>query len=150
MPSYRSGSFPLSRTSSREASSEKPARWVFHTVSRTSGVGGTAKIVDHVTRNRGFDDPSLFQHSVFIESTKLTGVGEATGDTYTFFSHHSESVQSPDPVDPFPTVITVTVRDRIFGPEGGVLGLGMFSVSFVLNGAGKLVHEDVDFTGQCR
>jgi hypothetical protein len=38
--------------------------------------------------------------------------------------------------------------DRILGPDGGLLGIGMFSVTLVINGNGELVIGDVDFTAQ--
>lgn len=109
---------------------------------------GTTQLVEHVTANRGV--PPGFQHTVFIASTRLTGVGETSGATYRFFSNQGETFQSPDPVDPFPLTFTLTARDRIFGPDGGLLGLGIFSVKVVVNGNAELIMEDVDFTGQCR
>jgi hypothetical protein len=113
---------------------------------------GTANIVVHITANRGFplfpDGP--WQHATIIQSVRLTGVGETTGGTYTFISTFNQSLQAASPVNDYPVAFTLTNRDKIFGPEGGLLGIGIFSVSIVVNGVGDLVIEDVDFTGQCR
>jgi hypothetical protein len=113
---------------------------------------GTTRIVEHITANRGYplNPGGPWQHEVSLQSVRLTGVGETSGGTYRFIGTFNQSIQGPSPVNDYPVAITLTNRDKIFGPEGGLLGIGMFSVSLVINGAGELVHEDVDFTGQCR
>ena len=112
---------------------------------------GTVRIVYHLTNNRGLPVSSgLVQHEITIQSVRLTGVGETSGDTYSFFSTSNASLQAPPPVDESPATLTVTTRDRIFGPNGGLLGLGMFSFKLLINPAGELVIEDPSFTAQCR
>ena len=112
---------------------------------------GTVRIVYHLTNNRGLPVSSgLVQHEITIQSVRLTGVGETSGETYSFVSTSSASLQAPAPTEDPPATLTVTARDRIFGPEGGLLGLGMFSFKLLITPAGELLIEDPEFTAQCR
>jgi hypothetical protein len=109
---------------------------------------GTLQIVDHITANRGFPlDPNNIQHIVSLQTLRVTGVGETSGGTYLVRGTFNNSQQSPSPTDPFPATLTITNRDRVFGPDGGLLGISMFSVKLVINGSGDLVVLDVD--AQC-
>jgi hypothetical protein len=111
---------------------------------------GTTRVVFHQTANRGV--PLLLdfiQHRIVNVSTNWTGVGETSGDTYTFISSFHDLIQSPSPVEIFPTFLRFTFHDRVIGPDG-FLGFATFTAQLVINGAGEVVIETEDFALECR
>ena len=112
---------------------------------------GTTRIVVHETSNRGappIPDPGA-QHFVVNVAIHWTGVGETSGSTYRFSTSVQNNLQSPSPVDSFPTRQRFAFHDRVFGPDG-FLGFASGSFTSVLNGNGELVFERGRFTLECR
>jgi hypothetical protein len=112
---------------------------------------GTAVFKYHEASNRGAPPPSEegVQFFIFSVSINLRGVGEISGETYTFHSTLLDNVQSESPTEPFPTAHRFFFRDRLTGP-GGFLGYATLSFISVLNGTGDLVIEEEEFNEQCR
>jgi hypothetical protein len=111
---------------------------------------GTTRVVFHQTANRGVPLLEDFiQHRIVNVSTKWTGVGETSGDTYKFISSLHDLIQSPSPVEIFPTFARFTFHDRVIGPDG-FLGFATFTFQLVINGAGEVVIETEDFALECR
>lgn len=109
---------------------------------------GKVILVFHETTNRGAPSEG-FQHLVEVVSVHLTGTG-LSGNTYLLNSRFNNSMQSPDPVDPFPSEFTVSFREQVISPAGGVIGLFTFTFKFVINGAGEVVIEEGEATGECQ
>jgi hypothetical protein len=113
---------------------------------------GTAVFKYHEASNRGAPPPSDegVQFFIFSVSINLTGVGEISGDSYTFHSTLLDNVQSVSPTEPFPTAHRFFFRDRVTGP-GGFLGYATFSFITVLNGTGDVAIDQVLFDNfECR
>jgi hypothetical protein len=112
---------------------------------------GTARIVVHEMSNRDAPPPSDpgVQHFTVNVTVHLTGVGEISGERYTFISSVHDNIQSVDPVLPFPTAQRFSFHDRIIGPDG-LLGFATFTFKSILNGTGELVLEEEEFTEECR
>ena len=113
---------------------------------------GTAVFKYHEASNRGAPPVSDdgVQFFIFNVSINLTGVGEITGETYTFHSSLLDNVQSVSPTEPFPTAHRFFFYDRITGP-GGFLGYATFSFITVLNGTGDVAIDEVLFDNfECR
>ena len=115
---------------------------------------GTARVVNHTTTNRGVPPElpeGVFQHSVELERLRLTGVGEDSGDAYRLASALHVSGHAEDPVDPFPVVFRIDLRELVSRHPGGLLGQATFRLDIRVNGAGDPVIERVrDFTINCR
>jgi hypothetical protein len=113
---------------------------------------GKAVFKYHEASNRGAPPVSDegVQFFIFSVSINLTGVGEISGETYTFHSSLLDNVQSVSPTEPFPTAHRFFFYDRVTGP-GGFLGYATFSFITVLNGTGDLVIDEVLFDNfECR
>jgi hypothetical protein len=113
---------------------------------------GTVHSVHHTTTNRGVVlGPDQFQHESTSERGRLTGIGQISGDTYLLNTRFHFSGQAESPVNEFPAVVRITLRDRVFGPSGN-LGVADFRISLVINGSGDVVFDrgDFDFTMECR
>jgi hypothetical protein len=113
---------------------------------------GTAVFKYHEASNRDappLSDPGV-QFFIFSVSINLTGVGETSGETYTFHSSLLDNVQSESPTEPFPTAHRFFFYDRVTGP-GGFLGYATFSFITVLNGTGDVAIDQELFDNfECR
>jgi hypothetical protein len=115
---------------------------------------GTTRVVRHTTTNRGVPPElpeGVFQHSVELESLRLTGVGETSGAAYRLRSALHVIGQAEHPVNPFPIVFRVALRDLVIRHPGGAIGRAGFTLDLRVNGTGETVLERVrEFTLDCR
>ena len=115
---------------------------------------GTAHVVLHTITNRGVPPelpPGAFQHTIDVESLHLNGIGETSGAVYRLNSKLHVTGTSEDPVDPFPVVFRIAIRDLVIRQPGGAIGEASFTLDFVVNGTGEVVIDKVeDFTIECR
>lgn len=115
---------------------------------------GTARLVRHTTTNRGVppDLPEgVFQHLVELESLRLRGVGETSGAAYALHSSLRVTGHAEDPVDLFPVVFRIALRELVIRHPGGAIGTASFTLDLRVNGIGETVLDRVrDFTIDCR
>jgi predicted small lipoprotein YifL len=115
---------------------------------------GIARLVIHTTTNRGVPaelPPGAFQHEIDVESLHLTGIGETSGARYRLNSKLHLIGHSENPVDPFPTVFRVTLRELVTRQPGGAVGEASFQLDLVVSATGDVVIDEVhDFTIECR
>jgi hypothetical protein len=114
---------------------------------------GKARAVHHTTTNRGVPSElpeGVFQHSVDLEMLRLSGIGEDSGDVYRLASALHVSGHAEDPVEQFPVVFRVDLRERVSRHPGGLIGTATFTLDIRINGTGDPVIERVrDFTIAC-
>jgi len=110
---------------------------------------GTLRLVLHETSNRGAPPPSDpgFQHFIEVQLILLTGTGLDSGDSYGFNSVGVRPVQSPDPVEPFPSVNKYNARGRLIGP--GVVVISEFTFTVVTTATGEVVVDRFDISATC-
>jgi hypothetical protein len=112
---------------------------------------GTLTLTQHGVTNRGLVlQEGQFQHTIFQGRVSQTGLGETSGASYSFNSIFHLSGQSESPVNQFPIVLRVSSRDLVFGPTGSPIGFARFSSMLVVNGNGRLVMDEANFTTKCR
>ena len=109
---------------------------------------GTVVLLIHTTANRGVEDGEG-QHFIRVDAVHYTGIGLTSGATYRYNATAHAVLQSPDTDSPLPTTQTITVRERIIGPTGGVVGLATFTFRFVLSGSGEVQVELEDQQVDC-
>jgi hypothetical protein len=110
---------------------------------------GQVTLVIHSTANRGVEDGEG-QHFIRVDAAHYTGSGLTSGDTYRYNATAHAILQSPDTDNPFPTTQTLTVREHIIGPDGGIVGLAAFALRFLLSGSGEVQIDTVDEQVTCR
>ena len=112
---------------------------------------GTLTLTQHNVTNRGLElQEGQFQHTTWQAHISQTGVGEASGATYSFNSIFHLNGQAESPVNTFPVVLRVSARDLVFGPTGSPIGFARFSSMLVVNGNNEVVIDEADFRTECR